>query len=150
MSNTPVHFASMTIADHAEALALWRATPGMRITEADSLESTARYLARNPELSFVARVDGRLIGTIMAGHEGRRGYLQHLAVAEEFRGVGIGTGLVRRCLAALAREGIQKCHLFVLNDNETGQQFWRRRGWEPRSDIVMFSSATPASAAPPR
>lgn len=150
MSNSPVHFASMTIADHAEALTLWQATPGMRITEADSVESTERYLARNPGLSFVARADGRLIGTIMAGHDGRRGYLQHLAVAQEHREAGVGTELVRRCLAALAREGIQKCHLFVLHDNETGRQFWHRRGWEPRPDVVMFSSATPAPAAPPR
>lgn len=150
MTAATASISPMTLADHAEALALWRATPGMRITDDDSLESTSRYLERNPGLSFVARVDGRLVGTILAGHEGRRGYLQHLAVAPGHRGQGIGSELVRRCLEALAREGIRKCHLFVLQDNSAGLAFWRKRGWEARTDVLMFSSATPTPAPPSR
>lgn len=128
--------------DFESILALWHATPGIRVSEADSPELLARFLDRNPGLSFVAQTESRIVGTIMAGHDGRRGYLQHLAVAPDFRRRGIGTQLVRTCLEALAKEGILKAHLFVLCDNADGIRFWQRQGWQPRGDICMYSRHT--------
>ena len=76
----------------------------------------------------------------MAGHDGRRGYLQHLAVDTAYRRQGIGTELVGRSLAALAALGINKAHLFALEDNESGKRFWQSLGWKERRDVVLFSA----------
>ncbi|MCS2608790.1 GNAT family N-acetyltransferase [Halomonas dongshanensis] len=134
-----MHYRPMTIDDYDAAVALWQQTPGVRLRDADSREGIDRYLRRNPGLSVVAEAEGRLVGTIMGGHDGHRGFVQHLAVASSHRRLDIGTRLVRRCLEALEREGIQKTHLMLLADNETGKQFWTRLGWEPRHDIALYS-----------
>ena len=129
----------MSIADYAPVMALWTATSGLRLRAADSRPAIERYLARNPNLSFVARHGDQIVGAVLAGHDGRRGYLQHLAVAPDHRGHGVGARLVRLCTEALAREGIDKTHLFVLNDNPAGLAFWRHLGWQPRPEVTMFS-----------
>ena len=129
---------AMTIADYEEALALWQATEGLGLSAADSREAIARYLARNPGLSFVARSEaGELVGAVLCGHDGRRGYLHHLAVRPDCRGQGLGRELCARCLAALRAEGIDKCHLFVRRANVAGQSFYQRSGWTERNLIVM-------------
>ena len=81
----------MQIDDYLEAMDLWRRSPGIRLRDADSVDATERYLLRNPGLSFIAAADLRLVGTIMGGHDGRRGYIQHLAVDEPFRNRGIAS-----------------------------------------------------------
>lgn len=136
----------MTIDDHAAMIALLSETPGVSVREADSREATARYLARNPGLSFVAVVDGALVGCCMAGHDGRRGCLQHLAVAPEYRHQGIGAQLAEACVRALGEQGIAKTHLFVFRTNEAGNQFWQRLGWQLRDDINMYSHNSSANA----
>ncbi|NSW54110.1 MAG: GNAT family N-acetyltransferase [Anaerolineae bacterium] len=80
-----------------------------------------------------------IIGCVMAGHDGRRGYLQHLVVLPEYRRQGIGAALVHTCLAALAQQGIDKTHIFVFADNIPGNAFWRAQGWIPREEINMYS-----------
>ena len=121
----------MKAADYDEVLALWQAAEGIGLhpDECDSREGVARYLSRNPRLCFVARDAAELIGAVLCGTDGRRGYLNHLAVAEGYRRRGIGTALVRRCLAALKRMGIPKCNLFVFAANDAAMQFWRKLGW---------------------
>jgi ribosomal protein S18 acetylase RimI-like enzyme len=138
-----IHYQRMQCSDFDDVIALWRRTPGIRIADADNPEGFAAYFDRNPNLSFVARHSSGLVGTIMAGHDGRRGYLQHLAVDPEYRRRGIGTELVRRSMEALAAQGIAKAHLFVLDDNQSGKRFWQRLGWQERRDVVMHSAATP-------
>lgn len=129
----------MTIDDHAAVLALLQETPGVSVRDADSREATARYLARNPGLSFVA-VDGQtLAGCVMSGHDGRRGYLYHLAVRPAYRRQGVGRRLSEACIEGLAREGIAKTHLFVFGTNELGRRFWASAGWQLRDDIAMYS-----------
>jgi ribosomal protein S18 acetylase RimI-like enzyme len=96
-------------------------------------------LERNPGLSFVAVVDRVIVGCVMCGHDGRRGYLQHLAVSEPHRRLGIGTALVEACLAKLESLGIRKTHIDVLAENRQAHDFWRSRGWQKRDDIVKFS-----------
>jgi len=90
-------------------------------------------------MSFIAQINSLLVGTILAGHDSRRGYIHHLAVHPEWRRHGLGRGLVDRCLQALKIAGIQKCHLFIFNDNTDGIAFWKSVGWEQRSDISVIS-----------
>ncbi len=129
----------MQIDDYNDALALWQSAEGVQLRSADSREGIARYLERNPGLSFVAKSGGEIIGTIMAGHDGRRGYIQHLAVQAQSRNAGIGSELLRRCLAALKQAGISKSHVHVLIDNHIAREFWIARGWQLRDDIAVFS-----------
>lgn len=128
-----------TLERHAEVLALMQATPGLAVRDADSPEATARYLECNPGLSFLAEVDGRIVACAMCGHDGRRGYLQHVVVAPEYRGQGIAHALVTRCLDGLEAQGIFKTHLDVFADNDLAQRYWARRGWQRRADLVRYS-----------
>jgi ribosomal protein S18 acetylase RimI-like enzyme len=128
--------------DHARARALWEQDPGVGLSSADSFENIARFLERNREMSLVALDDDALIATILCGHDGRRGLIHHLAVAPAYRRRGIARSLVDRALAALRREGIQKCHLLVFNDNQAGHAFWRSIGAEERTTLGLFSLST--------
>lgn len=130
--------APMTPADFPEVLALWAATEGVGLNESDTPEQLAAYLQRNPGFSLVARDAGRVIGAVLCGHEGRRGYLHHLAVATEHRGLGLGRQLVDTCLAELKRAGITRCNIFVFADNDEGMAFWRHTGWALRDDVRMM------------
>lgn len=135
-----------TLDHYDNIIALWRDTPGICIREDDSREATSRYLTRNPGLSFVALDENhRVIGSALCGHDGRRGYLQHVAVDPSFRNRGIAQSLVNRCLSALAAEGISKAHLAVLAGNAPAIDYWTHRGWQLRDDILRFSIACPAA-----
>lgn len=128
--------------DHAEAWALWDAMEGVGLSDADSFENIGNFLARNPGLSFVAADNQVLVGTILCGHDGRRGWIHHLAVAPSHRCRGLGRALVTQALAALRRAGIQKCHLLVFHENAAGRAFWQRIGAEERTTIGLFSLPT--------
>lgn len=130
---------TMTLEDYDAVLQLMRETPGISVRDADSPEATARYLLRNPGLSFVAEDDGLLAGFIMSGHDGRRGYLQHLLVLPAWRRQGLAGQLVQRCLAGLAAEGIAKSHVDVLKSNGQAARFWCGQGWQLREDIDRYS-----------
>jgi len=131
-------------ADYDGAMALWTATPGIGLDSdgADSAEQVRSYLARNPGLSFVARVGGRIVGAVLCGHDGRRGYMHHLAVDAEHRGNGIGRTLAGRCLAALEAAGIQRCNIFIYSDNEEGKAFWARSGWSTYDGLTLMCMNT--------
>lgn len=135
----PAKLVEFTLDRYDEAIALWRRTPGICVREADSREALARYLQRNPGLSFLAEADGLVVGSALAGHDGRRGYLQHVAVDTAHRNQGIAQQLVARCVAELARAGIEKVHLEVLATNAEGLAYWERRGWTLRNDICRYS-----------
>lgn len=129
----------MSIADYDLVIELMKQTPGVTFRDADSRENTARYLERNPNLSFVATVGSAVVGCIMSGHDGRRGYLQHLLVLPNFRRRGISSALVHRCLAGLEALGIKKSHIDVLKTNESGASYWEHMGWQLRTDILRYS-----------
>jgi len=129
----------MTCADYDAVLALMQSTPGISIRDADSREATARYLARNPGLSFVAEDAQTLCGCLMSGHDGRRGYLQHLIVLPAYRRQGIAGALVERCLDELAALGIHKSHVDVLKTNALAAAYWAAQGWQLREDIDRYS-----------
>ncbi len=129
----------MTLDDYDAVLELMRKTPGISLRDADSRESTARYLQRNPGMSFVAEIGGLLSGCVMCGHDGRRGYLQHVLERPEARRQGIGRALLERCLWSLEQQGIVKCHLDVFKTNEAAARYWQRQGWQLREDIDRYS-----------
>lgn len=132
----------MVIQDYDEVLALWQTSEGVGLSDTDLEGSIASYLQRNPGLSFVARDGQHLVGAVLCGHDGRRGYIHHLAVRESHRRRGLGRALVERCLSALRRAGIDKCHIFVFADNQGTIAFWKSIGWTQRVELVMMSQYT--------
>ena len=129
--------------DYEQVMALWQATEGITLREADSREAILAYVARNPGLSFVARDGDVLAGAVLAGTDGRRGYLQHLAVAPAYRGRGVGRALAERVIEALGVAGVAKCHIMVRQENEPAKAFWEHLGWTVRDDISVMSHADP-------
>ena len=119
----------MTINDYEQVYALWLGTPNMGLNNLDdSKDGITKYLARNPNTCFIAEKDGKIIGVILSGHDGRRGYIHHTAVdGREQRG-GVGTALVAAAMSALEREGISKVALVVFSKNKKGNDFWEKQG----------------------
>lgn len=138
MARSDVVIRPFVFDDFAAALALWARTPGVALTDADSPEAIARYLRRNPGLSFVAEADGTLVGTILCGHDGRRGFIHHLVVAPSHRRQRLATRLLDAGRLALRGEGMTRAHLMVFRTNEEGRAFWRAVGRE-RDEIALFS-----------
>ncbi len=127
------------IGAYDEARGLWLRCEGVNLTDADTEEVIRSFLARNPGMSFAAAAGGRIVGTILGGHDGRRGYMYHLAVDAAWRKRGIGRGLADACLNALKAAGIQKVHVFVYTTNAAGLAFWEAAGWTRRTDIYAVS-----------
>jgi len=131
---------TMEIEDYPQVFDLWKRCEGVGIREeVDSETGIQRYLTRNPGMSFIARTGDRIVGAVLAGHDGRRGYIHHLAVDPQWRKKGIGTRLVSAAIETLRKEGIGKVHLFVFKENESAQKFWEKLGWEIREDILIMS-----------
>lgn len=139
---SPCAIRKMTLADYESVVAFWQQQDGIGLNDADSRVGIAAYLKRNPGMSLVAHAGGELVGTVLCGHDGRRGYLHHVAVAKSQRGKGLGKTLVARCLETLREAGIHKCNIFVWASNDNGQQFWRAVGYEPRADLMMMQRST--------
>ena len=128
-----------TIGHYDDVYDLWANSPGVGLSGADRRDSITSYLERNPYMSFVAVSGRKVIGVILGGHDGRRGYIHHLAVKEPYRRQGVGKQLVGTCLDALKEAGIQKCHLFIYHENDGGIAFWEAGGWTLRKDIMVMS-----------
>lgn len=134
-----IEIVLMNIENYDEVMELWLKEEGLSIKLADTRENIKKYLERNPGLSFIAKYDNKIIGAVLCGHDGRRGYLNHMVVSDDFRRKGIGTKLFFKCTEALKGIGIFKCHLFVKNTNLPAIKFWKKLGLEERKDISMFS-----------
>jgi len=134
-----MEISEYTIDRYDEVFALMRRTSGVAVRDMDSREATSRYLIRNPSLSFIAEEEGKMIGVAMSGHDGRRGYLQHVIVESQYRGKGIAHALVTKCLDGLEALGILKTHIDVFVTNEIANSYWAKRGWKKRNDIYRYS-----------
>jgi ribosomal protein S18 acetylase RimI-like enzyme len=144
----PIRLRRFRTADYDSVLALWKRSEGIGLNESDTREAIARYLRRNTGMSLVAVRGSRIVAAILCGHDGRRGYLHHLAVSRRWRRGGVGSRLVAACLERLREEGIPKCNLFLFASNRTGRAFWRRIGWSVRRDLELVQAATaPGSSA---
>ena len=129
----------MKAEDYDEIFAMWQITTKRALSDADSRESIEFYLDRNPGMSQVALINGKIVGTVLAGHDGRRGFIHHMAVLPEYRRHQIGMKMAKRAISTLADAGIAKTHIFCYTDNSLGQSFWTAMGWEKREDVYVFS-----------
>lgn len=138
-----IKISELTISDYDNTIFLWKICTGVSIRDADSRENIERYLNRNQGLSFKAIQNNddceQLVGTILCGHDGRRGYIHHLSVLPNYRTRGIARKLVETSFCKLKKQGIEKCHLFVVVENIEAKKFWEKLGWKQREDINMMS-----------
>ena len=137
-----MNIRTMTINDYEQVYSLWLNTPNMGLNNLDdSKDGIAKYLARNPTTCFVAEKNGHIIGVILCGHDGRRGYIHHTAVAQDEQRHGVGAALVSAAMSALEREGISKTALVVFGKNEKGNTFWEKQGFITRPDLIYRNKA---------
>ena len=130
---------TMTAEDYEGVYALWMSIKVFAIRSIDdSKEGVARFLLRNPDTSVVAVEDGRIIGAILCGHDGRRGCLYHVCVRQECRRKGVGKAMVVFCMEKLKAEQISKVSLIAFTANDIGNAFWRRIGWTKREDLNYY------------
>jgi ribosomal protein S18 acetylase RimI-like enzyme len=129
---------SMTPQDYPALFALWNSVPGFTkgLRSLDDSEAGIRkFLKRNPTTCFVAEIGGEIIGGILAGHDGRRGYIYHAVVLPEHQGKGIGKQLADAACDALRAEGINRVGMLIFSDNQRGNAFWESQGWQTRPDL---------------
>lgn len=138
--NTPVYtIREMKMEDYPAVYCLWKGIKGFGIRSIDdSREGIERFIRRNPLTSIVAESGGRIVGTILCGHDGRRGCFYHVCVQEAFRKKGIGKEMAVAAMKALQEEKINKVCLIAFADNEVGNQFWKSVGWTFRRDLNYY------------
>lgn len=125
--------------DYDAIYSLWKRIKGFAIRSMDdSKEGIDRFLERNPNTSVVAQIDGKIVGSILCGQDGRRGCLYHVCVDPDYRMRGIGKEMVHFALEALTKEGISKVNLIAFTDNVAGNAFWKELGWNYRDDLNYY------------
>jgi ribosomal protein S18 acetylase RimI-like enzyme len=129
----------MTIDRYEEVARIWADSDGIGLSDADARENIQSFLERNEGLSFIALLDDTIVGSALCGHDGRRGYIHHLAVRRNYRHRGVGRALVRQCLDAIRIRGIDKCHIFVFRNNSEAISFWEKLGWDERVELIVMS-----------
>lgn len=129
----------MTMDDYDEVYALWSKIKGFAMRSIDdSRAGVERFLKRNPTTSVVAKEDGKVVGAILCGHDGRRGCLYHVCVEPQYRRRGIGKSMVVQCMKALQEENISKVSLIAFSENDIGNAFWHTIGWTERLDLNYY------------
>lgn len=127
----------MFIDDYDKVYQLWTNTEGMGMRSLDdSFEGIEKFLKRNPTTNYIAQVENKIVGVILCGHDGRRGYIYHTAVKTDYRGNGIGKALVDAALNALKKEEINKVALVAFALNDLGNKFWQSLGFDRRNDLI--------------
>lgn len=137
-----MNIRKMSIDDYEDVYALWTSCKGMGLNNLDdSKEGIERFLLRNPETCFVAEENKKIVGVILSGNDGRRGYIYHTSVNPKYRKQGIGKSLVAAVLSAFKDLGINKIALVVFEKNKDGNVFWEKLGFTSRSDLVYRNKA---------
>ena len=130
---------TMILKDYDQVYELWSGIKGFGIrTVDDSREGVEKFIRRNPGTSVVAEENGKIIGTILCGHDGRRGCMYHVCVAKEYRHRGVGQKMALEALERLKKEGINKVNLVAFRSNAPGNEFWKKGGWTFREDINYY------------
>lgn len=130
---------TMTLKDYDQVYELWTGIKGFGLrTVDDSREGVERFLKRNSATSVVAEEAGKIIGSILCGHDGRRGCMYHVCVAEEYRKHGIGHKMAMEAMKRLKKEGINKVSLIAFKSNTVGNEFWHKVGWTFRDDLNYY------------
>lgn len=130
---------AMKIEDYDQIFALWKSIPGFCIRSIDdSRAGIEQFLKRNPTTSVVAVEDGRIVGSILCGHDGRRGCFYHVCVHEQYRMRGIGRSMVVMAMEALKKDGITNASLIAFSKNDIGNEFWKDIGWTRRQDLNYY------------
>jgi ribosomal protein S18 acetylase RimI-like enzyme len=132
---------AFVMADYDDAIALWTGVEGVEVCEGDSREEIAEYLQRNPGLSRVAEAEGKIVGAALCGHDGRRGWIYHLAVASTHRRLKVGQALLDSCVNGLRNAGLKRAIILVAGDNPAGHEFWLRNGWEDIDGAIAMTRA---------
>lgn len=131
----------MVIEDYEKVYQLWMSCTGMGLNNLDdSKEGIEKFLNRNPDTCFVAE-DHEIIGVILAGNDGRRGYIYHTAVHPDHRKQGIAANLVEHVEKAMAALEINKVALVVFDRNDTGNSFWEKQSFTVRDDLIYRNKA---------
>ena len=134
-----IQFREMCIGDYSQVRALWMTIRGFGIRSLDdSREGVERFIRRNPATSVVALDQGRVVGAVLCGHDGRRGCFYHVCVHEDYRKKGIGKAMAVFAMKALQKEQINKVSLIAFKSNEVGHRFWRSVGWTFRDDLNYY------------
>ncbi len=134
-----INIRVMTPEDYDKVYQLWLSITGFGIRSVDdSREGVARFLKRNPTTSVVAEQNGRIVGSIMCGHDGRTGCFYHVCVARDYRKHGVGYRMVRFAVRALIEEGVSKVTLIAFKENQVGNVFWKSLGWTQREDVNYY------------
>ena len=129
----------MEATDIPACIELWKNMKGLSIRGSDNIRDLSDHVKINPKHNFVATSGAHLIGTVLGGFDGRRGYIYHLAVHEHFRKQNIGKELMERCFDSFKAIKVSKCHMMVLKDNTEAMEFYKKIGCEPRNEILVFS-----------
>lgn len=127
------------INDYEKIYSLWSSDPNIGLSSADSKENIGTFLSKNGNTCFLLKEEDIVIGSILCGNDGRRGYIHHLYIDKKYRSKGYGKVLLNKGLESLKEEGIEKCHIFIFCDNITGQSFWNENGFKKRDDLFVYS-----------
>jgi ribosomal protein S18 acetylase RimI-like enzyme len=124
--------------DYPAVVELWEhAGPGVHVGRSDTLAEISKKVQRDPDMFLVAEADGRLIGSVIGGFDGRRGMIYHLAVAVEYRQQGIGAALMDEVERRLKAKGCLKSYLLVVAGNEDAVRYYQKRGWQEMDITIM-------------
>jgi ribosomal protein S18 acetylase RimI-like enzyme len=144
-----VSISEMSIADYPVLVEIWQSDAGIGLGPGDEEDGIFRYLKRNPGMSFIARFENKIVGTILAGHDGRRGYIYHLFVLPDHREIKVANQLLEHALAAISKEGIPRCLITVLKENSIGNDFWRAKKWTSVDFVNVYSTTLDDTPEPP-
>lgn len=137
-----MNIRKMLVKDYDEVYTLWMSCEGMGLNNLDdSRDGIDKFIKRNPDTCFVAEIENKIVGVIIVGNDGRRGYIYHTAVNPQYRNQGIGRQLVNTAMQALKQCGINKAALVVFDRNENGNAFWQKLGFTVREDLIYRNKA---------
>lgn len=140
MTHFPVQIREFEFpSDYEHVIKLWESIErGVHLGRSDALIEIEKKISRDPDLFLVAEADGNVIGTVMGGFDGRRGLIYHLAVASAFRGLGIGSDLMKEVESRLRAKGCLKCYLMVTLDNVGVADYYAQHGWQPMDHVQLY------------